>query len=269
MKSISIPVAFSKLLEQAVNEPGIISRAYSQFHNYSFGNMLLAVVQCSSREIPLGPMATYKRWQELGRQVRKGEKAITLCQPVTIKNRDQSSDGDPEFLIRFTYRPRWFVLAQTEGKQLSPVEAPDWDRTRALALLGIAEVPFRLPDGNVMGYARHREIAINPMNQMPHKTTFHECAHVLLGHTAVADHADAELLPRSLAEVEAEAVALLCCEALGLPGAEHCRGYIQTWNDGDTPIPEQSARRIMTVADQLVQAGRPSAAPDAAAEGVA
>jgi hypothetical protein len=30
-------------------------------------------------------MATYPRWQALGRHVKKGEKAITLCQPVTIR----------------------------------------------------------------------------------------------------------------------------------------------------------------------------------------
>ena len=32
---------FSELLQQAVNEPGTISSAYSNFHNYSFGNQLL------------------------------------------------------------------------------------------------------------------------------------------------------------------------------------------------------------------------------------
>jgi hypothetical protein len=84
-------------------------------------------------------------------------------------------------------------------------------------------------DGNVLGYARAREVAINPVNPMPFKTLFHELAHVLLGHTAEGEQADGEVTPRSLREVEAEAVALLCCDALGLPGADQCRGYIQHW----------------------------------------
>ena len=46
------------------------------------------------------------------------------------------------------------------------------------------------------------------------------------------DLTDTEHTPRSEAEVEAEAVALLCCESLGLPGAEYSRGYIQSWGKG-------------------------------------
>ena len=53
---------------------------------------------------------------------------------------------------------------------------------------------------------------------MPAKTTFHELAHVELGHTTEAVH-DSEQLPRSLREAEAEAVALLCLESLGMDGA--------------------------------------------------
>jgi hypothetical protein len=37
-------------------------------------------------------MATFPKWKELGRHVRKGEKAITLCQPVTIKTVMQAAD---------------------------------------------------------------------------------------------------------------------------------------------------------------------------------
>ena len=62
---------------------------------------------------------------------------------------------------------------------------------------------------------------------------------------------------RSPREVEVEAVALVCLEALGLPGAEHCRGYIQHWNQrqGAEPIPERSARRVFEAADQILKAG--------------
>jgi hypothetical protein len=75
-------------------------------------------------------------------------------------------------------------------------------------------------DGNVMGFARGRGIAISPLNPLPHKTTFHELAHVLLGHTSEGDQNDGELTPRNLRECEAESVALLCCAALDLPGVE-------------------------------------------------
>ena len=88
---------------------------------------------------------------------------------------------------------------------------------------------------------------------MPAKTTFHELAHIELGHTSEAVH-DSESLPRSLKEVEAESVALLCLESLGMDGAEYCRGYIQNWLSGTT-IPERSAQRIFSAADKILKAG--------------
>ncbi len=117
------------------------------------------------------------------------------------------------------------------------------------------EVPFDATDGNVLGFARARSIAVSPINPMPHKTRFHELAHVLLGHTAEGEQADGELTPRSLRECEAEAVALLCGAALELPGVESCRGYIQSWWGSGHPIPERSAQRVLKVADQILKAG--------------
>jgi len=78
-------------------------------------------------------------------------------------------------------------------------------------------------------------------------------AHLELGHTSEAVH-DSETLPRSLKEVEAESVALLCLKSLGMPGAQYCRGYIQNWLAG-TEIPERSAQRIFAVADKILKAG--------------
>jgi antirestriction protein ArdC len=253
----SNPAAFADLLARAVSEPGVISAAYRQFHNYSIGNQLLAWAQCLARRIPPGPMATFPRWKELGRYVRKGEKALTLCQPVTVTRKADDGSDDDEARTWFVYRSRWFVLAQTDGQDLPETAAPAWDRARALAALDIAELPFDMADGNVLGFARRRGIAISPVNPHPFKTLFHELGHVLLGHTSEGEQSDGEITPRSLREAEAEAVALLCCEALGLPGAEECRGYIQSWWGTGNPIPERSAQRILRVADQILKAGTP------------
>lgn len=248
--------SFSELLHQAVSQSGIISTAYRQFHNYSLGNQLLALGQCLERGIQPGPLATFPKWKEMGRHVRRGEKAITLCQPVTIKRKADATevDDDEQVFTRFVYRPHWFVLAQTDGQEIAATLPPSWDRVQALAKLEIEEVPFDLTDGNCLGFARGRQIAISPINPMPHKTLFHEVAHVLLGHTSEGEQNETPLTPRSLRECEAEAVALLCCEALGLPGATECRGYIQAWWR-ESEIPERSAQKIMKVADQILRAG--------------
>ena len=59
---------------------------------------------------------------------------------------------------------------------------------------------------------------------------------------------------RDIREMEAEAVSMLCCESLGMPGAEFSRGYIQSWGQGQA-FTERSAQRIFRAADQILHAG--------------
>lgn len=250
---------FTTLLQEAVNKPGTIMKAYSAFHNYSLGNQLLALVQCQMRGIEPGPINTFPKWQDLKRHVKKGEKAITLCMPVTVKRKERNEAGDEQdaSFTTFVYKSRWFVLAQTEGQTMQLPAMPTWDADRALTALAIERIAFTETDGNCQGYAKQRSIAINPVAQLPHKTLFHELGHVVLGHTSEADFNDTERTPKNLREVEAEAVALLCCEALDLQGAEFCRGYVQEWlkRGNDNAIPEKSAQKILKAADQILKAG--------------
>jgi antirestriction protein ArdC len=262
-QSADIP-KWSALLVEAVNKPGLIMKAYSNFHSYSIGNQLLALVQCYMRGLQPGPINTFPKWQALGRYVKRGERALTLCMPITRKRRDEESDNDESgqgTFTSFVHKARWFVLSQTEGNDLEPQVTPEWEAKRALAALDIELIEFDSTDGNCQGFARKRQIAINPVAQLPHKTLFHEMAHVAIGHTLEADFADTEKTPRSLREVEAEAVALLCCEALGLEGTEYCRGYLQNWlcqgiGFDANAIPEKSAQKIFRGADQILKAGR-------------
>jgi N-terminal domain of anti-restriction factor ArdC len=69
------------LLRDAVEKPGRMLGAYTAFHNYRFGNALLALEQCIRRNLQPGPLNTYRGWLEKKPQVRKGEKGITLCMP--------------------------------------------------------------------------------------------------------------------------------------------------------------------------------------------
>lgn len=247
------PARWSQLLSEAVNKPGLLLAAYSAFHNYSVGNQLLALVQCHRRGIQAGPLSTFQAWKEKGRYVRKGEKALTLCMPVTLKNKGEA--GDDETFTRFIYRPRWFVLSQTEGKDVEPTLPPTWEKSKALAALNITEAPFELLDGNTQGYAKGRSVSVSPIAALPHKTLFHELAHVALGHTAEGPSHDGQHTPRSLKEAEAESVALILCETLQLSGADYARGYIQEWLRG-AEIPERSAQKIFHAADVILKAGR-------------
>lgn len=255
---------WAELLKAAVEQPGLVLAAYNNFHNYSLGNQIAAMFQCAARGIAPGPISTYANWIRLGRHVRKGEKAIELCQPLTCKRKSPKQDDEDDTFTLFSWKKSWFVLAQTEGEAIETVSIPEWNRAAALESLGISEVPFELTNGNVQGYARERQIAISPVAAMPHKTTFHELAHIVLGHTSEGEVSDSETTPRDLREVEAESVALLCCESLSLEGADHCRGYIQGWIK-ESEIPERSAQRIFKAADQILKAGQVDATPPPAA----
>src|SRR5438128_2689355 len=252
-------IQFRQLLEEAVTKPGTLMKAYSLFWNYSLGNQILALIQANQRGIALGPIASFNRWNELGRHVNRGEKAIELCMPIACKRtvnekREDGTDVETEVTFkRFVFRRNWFMLSQTDGAGYHAPAIPAWDRARALQTLNVEEIPFEMLNGNCQGYAKGQQIAVNPVAQMPAKTTFHELAHIELGHTSEAVH-DSETLPRNLKEVEAESVALLCLESLGMDGADYCRGYIQNWLSGAT-IPERSAQRIFAAADKILKAG--------------
>src|SRR5437899_6457623 len=88
-------IQFRQLLEEAVTKPGTLMKAYSLFWNYSLGNQILALIQANQRGISLGPIASFNRWQELGRHVKRGTKAIELCMPVTCKRtvKEEREDG--------------------------------------------------------------------------------------------------------------------------------------------------------------------------------
>lgn len=255
------PVSWRALLDEAITKPGYIHEAYSRFHRYSLGNRLLALWQCAARDIEPGPLATFQAWKALGRNVKRGEKALCLSMPLPVKKsqtktRDDGSEQEiTRSFTRFTYQNRWFTLSQTEGEPYQPGPQPDWDEEAALQSLQIHRAEFRLLDGNCQGYAKQGSIvAVSPIAALPYKTLFHEMAHVLLRHTEEGDLSDTERTPKNVKEVEAESVALICCEALGLAGAEYCRGYIQSWSGGEE-INDRSAQRIFHAADQILRAG--------------
>src|SRR5438876_2140388 len=123
-------IQFRQLLEEAVSKPGTLMKAYSLFWNYSLGNQILALIQANQRGIPLGPIASFNRWKELGRHVKRGEKAIELCMPVTCKRtvRAKTEDGsESETGItskRFVFKRNWFMLSQTDGAEYQALAIP-------------------------------------------------------------------------------------------------------------------------------------------------
>jgi antirestriction protein ArdC len=201
--------------------------------------------------------------------VRKGEHAIILCQPKPWSHTEvDEATGEEKTRsgVRFTYRPAWFVLSQTDGDDVEVPSLPDWDADRAMQALGVTKVPFTMPDGNVQGYSQGRDVALNPVATDPLGTLVHELAHSILHQKDGDLFLSVSALPRNLKEVEAEATALIVLEALGLTDrTANARGYIQHWLHGET-IPEANAARIFSAADKILRAGQPARTTEAEAE---
>jgi hypothetical protein len=143
---------------------------------------LLAVEECIRRSLQPGPLNTYRGWLESKRQVRKGERGITLCMPVSFKKTGQAENvkdetAEAQTCYAFRFRAYWFVLAQTEGEQTCVPTIPAFEIDTAVRSLSITRTAFDEMNGNIQGFANARKIAVNPLAALPHKTTFHEIAH--------------------------------------------------------------------------------------------
>lgn len=262
VERLTTPPAWSELLRQALELPGEAGSTYSRFRTLSLGNQALLMMQ--SRIIE--PQETYKGWLSLDRQVKKGSKAKSIYVPMFRKEENDKGEEERR-LSGFKLVPCMFGVSDTEGEPLPEYEPPTWSKERALGKLAITEVAFNYPDGNAQGVSSGREYAINPVAVYPFKTTIHEWAHIVAGHTSQEEIIDYHA-HRGIKEFEAEGSAYLVMNELGATDqfdASESRAYIAGWLQGETP-PDHSIKRVLSVADRIIKAGREAPADQEASD---
>ena len=249
-------IDWGNLLNTALNSPGEIGNSYSRFWNYSYLNMMYLLAQGT----PIEPVATYNRWKEMGRHVKKGSKAKEIIRPIQVKLKDELDDqGNPKVITKFKGVRCIFSLSDTAGDDLPEFERPEWSEKRALGALAITKVAFEHLDGNTAGYSYERNVAINPVAPYPFKTLLHEIAHIEAGHTA-KDKLAQYALHRGLFEFEAEGTAYLAVHELGevdKMNDSESRAYIQGWLKGQRP-PDSAIKTVFKTTDSILKAGRPT-----------
>lgn len=260
--ALEVPTS-REMLDTLLTLEGSVGDTYNRLHDYSPRNVAMIMMQ----GCPPEPVATYKKWAELGRQVQKGEKAYSILRPIQVRVRGNEAEQDPDeeakMIRRFKVVKALFSVSQTAGEVLPEVEPREWDKDRALGKLGINLVQFQSYDGNIGGYARNRDIAINPIAPYPFRTLLHEVSHVEHGHTT-PDGLQEYQTHRGMMEFEAEAAAFLTLNELGELDEETARvsrGYAQGWMRDQDPK-EETLRRILNVHTKVVQAGRPDVSSD-------
>jgi hypothetical protein len=77
-----------------------------------------------------GPLATFNKWKELGRHVKKGEQALMLCIPVhckrskTMKN-DDGTEQEKDFIFtHFLLQRRCSPSIRPKARNTSPLRFP-------------------------------------------------------------------------------------------------------------------------------------------------
>ena len=229
-----------------------------KFHTYSANNIQLIHQQCPQATMVAG----YRRWKELGRQVKKGEKSICILAPMLRKETDEETGEEVRRVYGFR-AASIFDVSQTEGEPLPQLteELQGSDEGLFDRLQQFSQergVPVSLTDeGKANGWCRFegdRAVEIAIAERLPGlhraKTLCHEIAHSLM-HDA-GDYRQHN--PTSQLELEAESVAYVILQACGLETGDYSFGYIASWTRTEDTLSKlkESIERIRTTAHQLL-----------------
>ena len=235
--------------------------AMARFRNYSFGNIVAI-----ARQRPTATrVAGYGAWKEIGRFVKRGEKGIQILAPMTGFRRRKNDAGEESdekprpVLIGFRV-VHVFDVAQTEGADL-----PEYDfnisgevgeyRDRLLEFLAERniELVFSENIAPALGVSYGGKIALLPGQSKAQEfvSLVHETAHELLHQ---ADRPT--LTTKTVRETEAEAVAFVVGQAIGLEMGTSSSDYIQMYN-GDTTLLAESLEVIQRTSAVILSALQP------------
>jgi antirestriction protein ArdC len=245
---------------------------------FSFRNQLLVAYQRGSTSA----VATFKGWEQLGRYVKKGEKAVWILQPRTFKKDVAKEDGTKETVSGLYFKPMpVFAVEQTEGAALPEGivgniaprfegEAPleDLLRYARTVVLKVEVRDRQLTDASqtANGWFNRAAKAIVVISEgrskaEQFKTLAHELAHAKL-HT--------EATSRTTEEVEAESVAYVISKACGVNCDDYSCSYVSIWSgmspDSALKLIEECGTRIAKCAAEVLDAVAPVAHVDLVAE---
>lgn len=240
-------------------------KTMSKFHQYSFGNVLLILMQCPEASLVAG-FQTWKR--HFGRTVKKGEHGIQIIAPTQrsrLVKQDRLDpdtqrpviglDGvpkqEPVFVNYQSFRVTYvFDVSQTEGKELPSYgvdeltgDVPYFDSmfsaVEKLAPVPIEYRPAAAAKGSYNCLERKIYVNVGMSQVQTLKTLIHETAHALLHDSSVLDD-EIPKKDRHTKEVEAESIAYVVCQHFGIDTSDYSFPYVTGWSRGKE-LPELKA----------------------------
>lgn len=234
---------------------------FAKFYKYSLNNTMLIASQKPEATL----VASFKKWKEMGRNVKKGEKGIKILAPCTYKTVEEK-DGEEKEKEHLYFRVVYvFDISQTEGKEIPEIckELNDLEEipksTYSAFFTGVknatnSTILVEEITGGAKGYYMRDSgnIVINKgMSQTQTlKTLVHEGAHALL-HNKESEIAD---ITKEAKEIQAEAVAFTVLNYYGLDSSEYSFPYIATWSQGKgVDILKQYLLEVTTAVKLLIE----------------
>lgn len=226
--------------------------AMGRFHEYSWGNVMLIV----SQKPDATRVAGFQTWKSLGRFVKKGEKGIVIIAPMLIKPKEEAASSDEARKILRFKAVYVFDVSQTDGEPLaefSRVTGDPRQHTERLKAL-VAARGIKLEYSAFLAGAKGRSFGgrIELLSDMPPAEEFsvlvHELAHELLHHGERRNEKS-----KTVRETEAEAVAFVASQAIGLEVGTHAADFIQLY-DGNTDTLAESLEFVQKTAAEIITA---------------
>jgi antirestriction protein ArdC len=231
-------------------------KAMGRFHRYSVGNAILIQLQKGDAT----HVAGFRAWQRLGRQVKKGEHGIAIMAPVVYRKKAQENSEDKDRAavdeMIATFKTAYvFDISQTEGRPLPEFARARGDPGSYLERLErfisgkgikLERGDLRIAEGASIGGTILLKASLAPADAF--SVLVHEAAHEML-------HQDPSSRPkeRTVREAEAEAVAYVVCQGIGLDVNTASSDYIQLY-DGDKKTLLASLERIERTAGEILEA---------------
>lgn len=249
----------------------------SKFHAYSLNNLMLIWAQREDAT----HVAGFRKWQEMGRQVRKGERSIKILgfaeKKLTEEEAKQAGEnvrrnakGEP---VRI-YFPTLSVFDIEQTDKTDPAAPDPADAGSLVSPLsgedeqGIAEAVAAWLESQGWTYSREaipgetngyttrdgsRRVVVDAdlSPAQAAKTSLHEAAHVILH----SDDAEGERDPhRGVRECEAESVAYVVAGLLGLDTTDYSVGYVAGWTADDAEAIRRTAANVLRAVHVLADA---------------
>ncbi|KAL3948835.1 ArdC-like ssDNA-binding domain-containing protein [Lentilactobacillus hilgardii] len=241
----------------------------AKFHRYSARNIDLIY----SQNPEATQIAGFKQWKnDFNRSVNKGEKGIRIAAPIikklTPEDQKRLDTTEEKAIVGYRYIPV-FDISQTSGEPV--LSAKDFVKENLADHKNVTNLYNELKNylnnntdikvsekrlselGGAKGYFQPstNEIVIGsdePDNALKLKTLYHEYAHSQL-HGLKSAFKDR---PRAYQETQAEAVAYVAMQNIGVDTSNYSLGYVATWAK-DKAVIHSALSEIQQVSNKVIE----------------